>query len=250
MSGPPTNSPSHELPAEQHPHDDSELDHEVRRGDHEDHRSREVRALAEERARHRQRRVRAGRRGCTEARSRPERSRAAAAAEPPRISERETNACTAPERPKPRMSAQRVIPNMKNASGTRAAMSSARTCKALRGGSLGGSRPRLAPRRKHSADEEHEQLDQRQRDPVQRHGAERLSRRGDREQQPVHRGLAHAEPRRREDEEDGDDRPDGGDPAEEDDRRPPRDGRRPSAASARARRRRSPRCRRRRRGAR
>ena len=48
-----------ELPTEQDKDDDSELDDEVRRGDHEDHRTREVRALGEERLRHRRGGVRA-----------------------------------------------------------------------------------------------------------------------------------------------------------------------------------------------
>jgi hypothetical protein len=46
----------------------------------------------------------------------------------------------------------------------------------------------------------------------------RLARRGDREHQPVHRGLAHPEVRRREDDQSSDDRPRRGDAAQEDDR--------------------------------
>ena len=71
-----------ESPAEQQRHDDAELDHEVRRGDLERHRSREVRAFAEERARERDRGVRAARRGCSETACDEERARRVVGQEP------------------------------------------------------------------------------------------------------------------------------------------------------------------------
>ena len=68
MIGPPTNSASGELPAEQQRQDDAELDDEVGGGDLERHRRGEVRALAEQRAGQRDGGVGARRRRRAEAR--------------------------------------------------------------------------------------------------------------------------------------------------------------------------------------
>ena len=57
ISGPPTNSPATNSQPEQEADDDAELEDEVRRGELERHRRREVRALAEQRAGERDRRV-------------------------------------------------------------------------------------------------------------------------------------------------------------------------------------------------
>src|SRR5437763_1191831 len=65
ISGP-QNLAGHELPAEQQRHDDPELDDQVGRSDLERHRRGEVRSLAEERARERDRGVGAARGGCPE----------------------------------------------------------------------------------------------------------------------------------------------------------------------------------------
>ena len=77
----------HELPAQEQRHDDPELDHQVGRGDLEHHRRGEVRALAKQRARERDRRVGAATRTPRRGRSRPAASaasrRAAAGASPP-----------------------------------------------------------------------------------------------------------------------------------------------------------------------
>ena len=86
ISGPPTNSPSDELPAEQDRDDDPELDHEVRGGELERHRGGEVGALAEQRAGERDRGVGAAtrrrRRGRSRRRACAASRRAAAGASP------------------------------------------------------------------------------------------------------------------------------------------------------------------------
>src|SRR4051794_38075310 len=133
------------------------------------------------------------------------------------ISERETNACTAPEIPKPWTSAQRVTQNMKNASRSEWAMS-IRTCMRLEWRAFGGRFRFPDATQKKTADEEHQQFDQCERHPVQCHRAERLPRRGDGEEQAVHRGLARPQPGGCEYEDDRDDRADRGHSSQVDDR--------------------------------
>jgi hypothetical protein len=76
---PPTNSAADELPAEEDPEDDSDLEDEVRRGELEGHGCREARALLEHRLGDRHRRVAAGRRRRAQARREQQRAKAAAA---------------------------------------------------------------------------------------------------------------------------------------------------------------------------
>jgi hypothetical protein len=71
-----------ELPAEQQRHKDPELDHQVRRGELERHRRREIRALAKQRARKRNGGVGAGRGGGTKAAGDPNRARRVVRHEP------------------------------------------------------------------------------------------------------------------------------------------------------------------------
>jgi hypothetical protein len=72
-----------ELPAEQQPHDDPELDHQVRRGEHERDRRGEVGALAEERARQRDGSVGAGGGRCAEPAGDRDRARRVVRQQPP-----------------------------------------------------------------------------------------------------------------------------------------------------------------------
>ena len=82
----------------------------------------------------------------------------------------------------------------------------------------GNDRFPLTARRSSDADEQEHRLDERDREPVQHRRAERDGFVDDREQQPVHRRLPHAEPRGGEDREHRDDRADGADAAEVRDR--------------------------------
>src|SRR5207244_1414235 len=84
-----------ELPAEDQRHQDAQLDHQVGRGELERHRGGEVGSLAEEGAR--------------------ERDGGESSGNSRRISPFATTACTAPERAKPRISAQRISQNIPNA---------------------------------------------------------------------------------------------------------------------------------------
>ena len=218
MIAPPTNSASancQPISTQQH---DPELDHEVRRGEHEDHRADEVGAALEERLRHRRRRVRARRRRRRRRRVARPISRGPRRPSRRSISARETNACTAPERAKPRMSAQSVTQNMKKASRNEWAMS-VRTCTALRAAEPSaagdGSRtPRRStpPRKSTSSSTSVSATRFSATAPSACPGVATAS------SSPYIDASRDAEPRRREDEDDGDDRAYRGRPAQIDDR--------------------------------
>ena len=97
-----------ELPAEEDPHHDPDLEDEVRRGELEHHRRDEARAFLEDRLRDRHRRVAAGRRGRPEPTSR---GRPSSGRRPPRdcsIRERGTQAWTTAESRNPSTSAHQT----------------------------------------------------------------------------------------------------------------------------------------------
>jgi hypothetical protein len=103
-----------ELPAQQHRHDDAQLDDQVGGGELERHRRGEVGALAEDRPGQRHRRIRTRRGGRTES-GRDGQRLGESSGSSRLISRFDTTACTAPDRAKPRMSAHRISQNIANA---------------------------------------------------------------------------------------------------------------------------------------
>jgi hypothetical protein len=103
------------MPADEDGQDDPGLDDEIGGGDLEGHGGREVTSLPDDLAGDGHRRVRARRRGALRGRSPPSGSAGEPSGRRRLISLFETAACTAPDRTKPRMSAQVTSHVMENA---------------------------------------------------------------------------------------------------------------------------------------